>query len=51
MWLRKWLSAAKRERYGHYTTLLKELRREDEKAFFQLYKAAKGSFWLSFFDE
>jgi hypothetical protein len=34
MWVRKWLSDKKRERYGHYSTLLNELRTEDEKAFY-----------------
>ncbi|XP_034093370.1 uncharacterized protein LOC117560564 [Gymnodraco acuticeps] len=34
MWVRKWLSEKRRERYGHYSTLLNELKTEDEKAFF-----------------
>ena len=44
MWVRKWLSAARRERYGHYTTLLKELRTEDEKAFFNYTRLPRGLF-------
>ena len=34
MWVRKWLSDKKRERYGYYNTLLNELRTEDENAFY-----------------
>ena len=33
-----------RERYGHYTTLLKELRTEDEKAFFNDTRLPRGLF-------
>ncbi len=35
MWVRKWLSDKRRERYGHYSTLLNELKTEDEKAFYK----------------
>ena len=29
MWARQWLSEQRREKYGHYSTLLQELRTED----------------------
>ena len=44
VWVRKWLSAARRERYGHYTTLLKELRTEDEKPFFNYTRLQRSLF-------
>ena len=42
MWVRKWLSDERRERYGHYTTLLNELKTEDEKAFFNYTRLPRG---------
>jgi hypothetical protein len=42
MWVRKWLSDKKRERYGHYSTLLNELRTEDEKAFYNYTRLPRG---------
>jgi hypothetical protein len=44
MWARKWLSDKRRERYGHYSTLLNELRTEDEKAFYN-YTRLPGSLY------
>jgi len=34
MWLRQWLSEQRREKYGHYSTHLNELRTEDETSFY-----------------
>jgi hypothetical protein len=34
LWVRSWLSEERRMKYGHYDTLLKELREEDPKGFF-----------------
>ncbi|KAI4813182.1 hypothetical protein KUCAC02_024528, partial [Chaenocephalus aceratus] len=42
MWVRKWLSEKRRERYGHYSTLLNELKTEDEKAFFNYTRLPRG---------
>ena len=42
MWVRKWLSDRKRERYGHYSTLLTELRTEDGKAFYKYTRLPRG---------
>jgi hypothetical protein len=42
MWVRKWLSDKKRERYGHYSTLLTELRTEDGKAFHNYTRLPRG---------
>ena len=42
MWVRKWLSERKRERYGHYSTLLTELRTEDGKAFYKYTRLPRG---------
>jgi hypothetical protein len=42
MWVRKWLSDKKRERYGHYSTLLTELRTEDGKAFYTYTRLPRG---------
>jgi hypothetical protein len=42
MWVRKWLSDKKRERNGHYSTLLTELRTEDGKAFYTYTKLPRG---------
>ncbi|KAI4814473.1 hypothetical protein KUCAC02_003666, partial [Chaenocephalus aceratus] len=42
VWVRKWLSEKRRERYGHYSTLLNELKTEDEKAFFNYTRLPRG---------
>jgi hypothetical protein len=42
MWVRKWLSDKKRKRYGHYSTLLTELRTEDGKAFYNYTRLPRG---------
>ena len=42
VWVRKGLSVKHRERYGHYTTLLNELKAEDEKAFYNYTRLPKG---------
>ena len=42
MWVRKWLSDTRREQYGHYSTLLKELKTEDEKAFYNYTRLPRG---------
>ncbi|KAK1901546.1 Transmembrane GTPase fzo1 [Dissostichus eleginoides] len=42
MWVRKWLSEKRRERYGHYSTLLNELKTEDEKAFCNYTRLPRG---------
>ena len=34
MWVRQWMSEQRREKYGHYSTLLKELRTEYETSFY-----------------
>ena len=41
-WVRKWLSEKRRERYGHYSPLLNELKTEDEKAFFNYTRLPRG---------
>ncbi|PIK50928.1 putative nuclease HARBI1 [Apostichopus japonicus] len=42
IWVRKWLSDKRRERYGHYSTLLNELKTEDEKAFYNYTRLPRG---------
>lgn len=44
MWVRKWLSDKRKERYGHYSTLLhvKELKTDDEKAFYNYTRLPRG---------
>jgi hypothetical protein len=42
MWVRKWLSDKKRERNGHYSTLLTELRTEDGRAFYNYTRLPRG---------
>ena len=42
MWVRKWLSDKRRERYGHYSTLLNELKTEDEEAFYNYTRLPRG---------
>ncbi|KAI4790406.1 hypothetical protein KUCAC02_034652 [Chaenocephalus aceratus] len=42
VWVRRWLSEKRRERYGHYSTLLNELKTEDEKAFFNYTRLPRG---------
>ncbi|KAI4807379.1 hypothetical protein KUCAC02_027189, partial [Chaenocephalus aceratus] len=42
MWVRKWLSDRRRERYGHYSTLLNELKTKYEKAFYNYTRLPRG---------
>ena len=42
VWVRKWLSDKRSQRYGHYSTLLNELKTEDEKAFFNYTRLPRG---------
>ena len=42
MWVSKWLLDKRRQRYGHFSTLLYELKTEDEKAFFNYTRLPKG---------
>ena len=42
VWVRKWLSDKRRQRYGHYSTLLNELKTEVEKAFFNYTRLPRG---------
>lgn len=41
-WVRQWLSHQRRQLYGHYTSLLNELRTEDEKSFFNYTRLPRG---------
>ncbi|XP_060598125.1 uncharacterized protein LOC132751923, partial [Ruditapes philippinarum] len=44
VWLRKLLSEKRREKYGHYSTLLKELKIEDENSFFNYTRLPRAEF-------
>jgi len=42
MWVRQWLSEQRREKYGHYSTLLQELRTEDKTSFYNYTRFPKA---------
>jgi len=44
MWVRQWLSEQRREKYGHYSTLLNELRTEDETSFYNYTRLHRALF-------
>ncbi|CAG2239080.1 unnamed protein product [Mytilus edulis] len=42
VWVRKWLSERRRQQYGHFTTVLKELKTEDDTAFYNYTRLPRG---------